>query len=103
MLTVALRYAEPKVCASLIHVFRNGMSYTSRGTNDTYSLISAFATFQMREKNLREDAPRVSYFCGHQFIDMASHGEPEQNEIAGPVVFALIAFAIVVLAIYLMV
>lgn len=34
---------------------------------------------------------------------MGDHKEAEQNEIGGPVVFALILFAIVILAIYLMV
>ena len=31
---------------------------------------------------------------------MAHHKEPEENEIAGPVVFALTLFAIVILIIY---
>ena len=34
---------------------------------------------------------------------MGDHKEAEQNEIGGPVVFALILFAIVILSIYLMV
>jgi hypothetical protein len=33
---------------------------------------------------------------------MAHHEEPQENEIAGPVTFALMAFALVILAIYFM-
>jgi multisubunit Na+/H+ antiporter MnhC subunit len=39
----------------------------------------------------------MMYFCG--MANEHHHHEPEQNEIAGPVVFALILFAIVVTAI----
>ena len=43
----------------------------------------------------------VAYFCtmAHDHHD---HLEPEQNEIGGPVVFALFLFAIVVVAIGMM-
>lgn len=42
----------------------------------------------------------MMYFCG--MANEHHHHEPEQNEIAGPVVFALILFAIVVTAIAFM-
>jgi hypothetical protein len=42
-----------------------------------------------------------AYFCGMAH-DTHDHHEPEQNEIGGPVVFALFLFAIVVVAIGMM-
>jgi hypothetical protein len=43
----------------------------------------------------------LRYFCGMAH-DHHDHLEPEQNEIGGPVVFALFLFAIVVVAIGMM-
>lgn len=34
---------------------------------------------------------------------MGAHKEPEQNEIGGPVLLALVLFAVVIFSIYLMV
>ncbi len=41
---------------------------------------------------------RLYYFCGMAH----DHHEPQQNEIGGPVVFALMMFAIVVMVIAFM-
>ena len=43
----------------------------------------------------------MAYFCAMTH-DHHDHLEPEQNEIGGPVVFALFLFAIVVVAIGMM-
>ena len=40
-------------------------------------------------------------FVSSQKKTVSHHEEPQQNEVGGPVTFALIAFAIVILTIYL--
>jgi len=42
-------------------------------------------------------------YLRRNYIEMGHHEEPKENEIAGPVVFALFLFAIVVISIALMV
>jgi hypothetical protein len=46
--------------------------------------------------------PKMSFVSSHKTLKMAHHEEPQENEIAGPVTFALFLFAIVVLAIAFM-
>ena len=57
----------------------------------------------LSQKRLHEQAQNCR--CSAYFCSMAhnhDHLEPEQNEIGGPVVFALFLFAIVVVAIGMM-
>jgi len=39
------------------------------------------------------------YISKNKIATMSQHEEPQQNEIGGPVTFALIVFAIVILAV----
>lgn len=43
-----------------------------------------------------------SFVSSQKKIEMGHHEEPQENEIAGPVVFALFLFAIVIIAISFM-
>ena len=44
----------------------------------------------------------ISYVSSQKKLKMGHHEEPQQNEIAGPVVFALFLFAIVIISIAFM-
>ena len=64
-------------------------------------------TFKLLAPTLSGEARSLPYFCasethdtmGHDH-DHHDHAEAEQNEIGGPVVFALLLFAIVITSIY---
>ena len=44
--------------------------------------------------------PKINIFGCSKLNNMAHHKEPEENEIGGPVLFALGLFAIVIIIIY---